>query len=444
MSQQTRPARCGHGWPRVIAAGILLAVPATGLHAATPQIRTSPRNTVPACVTPDRLMAFLKQRNRRLSPRFERIADDYRRHGETWNVRWDYAFFQMALETNFLTYRRGNGAWGDVNPKQNNFAGLGTTGGGVPGDSYPDVSTGVLAQIQHLVVYSGQRLANPVGHRTRLKQDAILASTAQFKGQTTFADLARRWAADKRYGQSIEWVASRYRKIYCTGRRADAASREPRQAARLGGPASLPRVDASSPVRTVWSRNNPQLALNAQAPAARPRGMVDAQPAPAPVLPQRATREGRPEQPTAVAATQNVVVPAPVDMQEPDKASTPRPQLKGPVAFTFGVALAATRDSEATVRHAAATDGRCRIMAASYGGTKTLLVRAHVQDEIRYTALTVLDGFESSMLQGYVKVHAPGGESLGSFDSKDAALAKARALCPGEKAASQTNRTRAG
>ena len=78
-------------------------------------------------------------------------------------MRWDYAFFQMAVETNFLTYRKGNGRWGDVNPKQNNFAGLGTTGGGVPGDSYPDVDTGVLAQIQHLVVYSGERIDDPVG-----------------------------------------------------------------------------------------------------------------------------------------------------------------------------------------------------------------------------------------------------------------------------------------
>ena len=445
MSQPTRQARCGRRWRRAIAVGILLAVPATGSRAETPQIRTSPNNTVPACVTPDRLMAFLKQRNRRLTPRFERIAHYYREHCETWNVRWDYAFFQMALETNFLTYRRGNGSWGDVDPKQNNFAGLGTTGGGVPGDSYPDVSTGVLAQIQHLVVYSGQRLANPVGHRTRLKQDAILASTARFNGKTTFADLARRWAADRHYGKSIEWVASSYRKIYCTGRWADVAPQvETQQIARLGGPAAPPRADAASPVRTVWSRNNPQLALNTQAPAARPRSQVDVQPRPAPVLPQRAAPARQPQRPTAVAATQNVVVPAPVEMQEPTETMEPRPRLKGPVAFTFGVALAATRDSGSNDRHAAAADGRCRILAASYGGTKTLLVRAQAQDEVRYTALTVLDGFESSMLQGYVKVHAPGGESLGTFESKDAALAKARALCPGEKASAQTGGNSAG
>src|SRR4029078_5891564 len=105
----------------------------------------------------------------------------------------------------------GNGGWGDVDPKQNNFAGLGTTGGGVPGDSYPDVNTGVLAQIQHLVVYSGERINEPVGARTKLKQDDILESMASKKGRTTFADLARRWAADRHYGASIEWVANNYR-----------------------------------------------------------------------------------------------------------------------------------------------------------------------------------------------------------------------------------------
>ena len=35
-----------------------------------------------------------------------------------------------------------------------NFAGIGTTGGGVPGNSYPDVRTGVRAQIQHLKAYA--------------------------------------------------------------------------------------------------------------------------------------------------------------------------------------------------------------------------------------------------------------------------------------------------
>jgi hypothetical protein len=80
----------------------------------------------------------------------------------------------MLLETNYLSYKTGSGRWGDVDPKQNNFAGIGTTGGGVPGDSFPDVSSGVLAQMQHLVAYSGERVSNPLARRTREKQDEII------------------------------------------------------------------------------------------------------------------------------------------------------------------------------------------------------------------------------------------------------------------------------
>ena len=51
-------------------------------------------------------------------------------------------------ETGFLQFG------GDVSIEQFNFAGIGTTGGGVPGNSYPDVRTGVRAQIQHLKAYA--------------------------------------------------------------------------------------------------------------------------------------------------------------------------------------------------------------------------------------------------------------------------------------------------
>ena len=184
-------------------------------------IRLSASNNVPACVTPARLDQFLVTQLRRkgyqLRPQFRGIAHWYAKHGEAERVRWDYAFYQMLIETNFLSYRRGNGRWGDVDPKQNNFAGLGTTGGGVPGDSYPDVSTGVLAQIQHLVVYSGERRAAPVGHRTRLKQDVILALSKPIaaKRAVTFQDLSGRWAVDKKYGRSIETIARLFRKRHC-------------------------------------------------------------------------------------------------------------------------------------------------------------------------------------------------------------------------------------
>ena len=63
-------------------------------------------------------------------------------------VRGEVVFEQAMLETGWLQYG------GDSGVSQYNFAGLGTTGGGVAGVSYPDVRTGIRAQVQHLKAYA--------------------------------------------------------------------------------------------------------------------------------------------------------------------------------------------------------------------------------------------------------------------------------------------------
>jgi hypothetical protein len=182
---------------------------------AAPPIRTDAANQVPACVTPERLMAFLAQRNARLDTRYQNIARFYKLYGEGWHVRWDFAFFQMAIETNFLKFRRGDGRRGDVSETQNNFAGIGATGNGVPGERFRDVATGVHAQIQHLVAYSGERLVQPIAKRTRENQTDIVAKSNRLGRPVTFGDLARRWAADRHYGKSIDFIAGLYSEQYC-------------------------------------------------------------------------------------------------------------------------------------------------------------------------------------------------------------------------------------
>jgi hypothetical protein len=91
-----------------------------------------------------------------------------------------------------------------------------------------------------------------------------------------------------------------------------------------------------------------------------------------------------------------------------------------------------------------AVGGGCRVLTASYGGKKALLVRAGEAPEASYTVLTVLEGFEKSMLDNYLKAHAPGGSSVGEFASKDAALAKAKELCPSAAGASNGEGASAG
>ncbi len=282
----------------VAAALATLLLASTALNAAPP-IRIGDNNRVPACVSPERLMAFLQDRNPNLDPKYRNIAKWYKQWGDTWRVRWDYAFFQMVIETNYLKYRRGDGRRGDVHEKQNNFAGIGATGGGVPGNRFPDVKTGVLAQIQHLVAYSGEKIVNPVAPRTELAQDSIVEQSRRLKRPVTYSDLARRWAADRKYGKTIDFVAEQFFTNYCTGP-ATVAGAEPVAPARvpegryakpaglggpkpqkLAGPETMPWVDgintaqdnsqdtapkpsekkrapekSGPPVRTLWSREN--------------------------------------------------------------------------------------------------------------------------------------------------------------------------------------------
>lgn len=78
----------------------------------------------------------------------ETFCQMYYDEAEAEGVRAEVAFAQTMKETGFLQYG------GDASIEQFNFAGLGTTGGGVPGSSYPDVRTGIRAQIQHLKAYA--------------------------------------------------------------------------------------------------------------------------------------------------------------------------------------------------------------------------------------------------------------------------------------------------
>jgi hypothetical protein len=192
------------GWPEQGAA----AKPARGPE--LPEIRVSATNSVPQCVTPDRLMRYLADRNPKLDPRYREIAALYQQHGEALGIRWDYAFFQMVLETNSLLFT------GDVKAKQNNFAGLGATGGGVPGESFANVSMGVLAQLQHLVAYSGQKVEAPVAVRTRENQKDIIEKSLTLRRPVRFSDLTNRWAADRTYALSMNVLASRFHETYCS------------------------------------------------------------------------------------------------------------------------------------------------------------------------------------------------------------------------------------
>lgn len=461
---------------------------------AAPAIRTSADNRVPACASPERLMAFLTSRNPQIAPRYLEIARWYKYWGEAWRVRWDYAFFQMIIETNALKFRRPDGERGDVHEKQNNFAGIGATGGGVPGDRFPDIETGVHAQIQHLVAYSGERLVAPIAPRTEQQQDNIIKQSMRLQRAVTFGDLARRWAADRAYSRTIDAVAEQFNSGFCTTVASVAPIRNaphPQPAvrkplatfapppyrlggpkpAKLAGPEALPWADPdvmareygdntdtpivrendgtpakAAPVRTLWSRGDkqsmPSPRVQETAPAQR-LGANATGSAMKPSVPPVAPREA--SSPAAAAAGDDAlphfkIAPDSPEASIPPNRSLPEPsRLGGPIPIAASQSAPPPSPPAASVRfkdvveipaQAAVTVPRdCSILAASYGGKKTLLVRAKINGTTQYTALTVLDGFEKSMFDIYSKSQTAGTEIIGEYASKDEALADARANC---------------
>lgn len=186
--------------------------------APLPPIKAGDGNDVPACVTPTRLTAFLKSRHGDLDSRLATIAQHYERHGRALGVRWDYAFFQMIVETNWLRFHQASGRPGLVSPTQNNFAGIGATGSGRSGEAFADVSTGVLAHLQHVSMYAGETVGSPVAIRTRLVQGwgEIPQWAHGLRRPVTFTDLTRKWSPhDRGYSDDIAAVAEQFFANHC-------------------------------------------------------------------------------------------------------------------------------------------------------------------------------------------------------------------------------------
>lgn len=88
------------------------------------------------------------------APDIESFCQIYYEEAEAEGVRAEVAFAQTMKETGWLQYG------GDAKIEQYNFAGLGTTGGGVEGNAFKNVRTGVRAQIQHLKAYATDDVLN--------------------------------------------------------------------------------------------------------------------------------------------------------------------------------------------------------------------------------------------------------------------------------------------
>ncbi|WP_251197742.1 N-acetylmuramoyl-L-alanine amidase [Anaerotardibacter muris] len=118
-------------------------------------------------------------------------------------VRAEVVWSQIMLETGWLRFG------GDVKIGQFNFAGIGATGGGEPGNSFPDVRTGIRAEVQHLKRYASTEPLNQA--KVDPRYDLIPVNA---RGKSKLVEwlgiptnpFGTGWAADANYGTKLTTI----------------------------------------------------------------------------------------------------------------------------------------------------------------------------------------------------------------------------------------------
>ncbi|MBM3710699.1 MAG: hypothetical protein FJW61_09795 [Actinobacteria bacterium] len=147
-------------------------------------------------VTVDQLVSVFIKRGSSKVDWARRLAPVYIQYGKLFNLRADIAWAQMIHETGFLEYT------GDVKPNQNNFCGLGATGGGVPGNSFATEELGVIAHYAHLAWYYYPNHVNEYCNSTY--DPRHFGSTHyNYNGDTSIGFLNGRWAPGATYTGKI-------------------------------------------------------------------------------------------------------------------------------------------------------------------------------------------------------------------------------------------------
>jgi len=144
----------------------------------------------------------------------ETLADYYVLYGDRFGIRADIAWAQMIRETGW------GGYGGLVSPEQNNMAGIGATGPGVPGNSFATAELGVIAQYAHLAWYVfPAHVSDPYCVKVSQPADGPIttpgdprhfsqADGSAHKGTVrTVGDLSGTWAADPAYGSALRQLA---------------------------------------------------------------------------------------------------------------------------------------------------------------------------------------------------------------------------------------------
>jgi N-acetylmuramoyl-L-alanine amidase len=139
-----------------------------------------------------------------VKPNYASLAMIYVIEGITQGVRGDIAFCQSLVETGWFWK---NDTHFDVDPAQNNFGGLGATGGGVPGDSYPTPTIGIRSQLQSLALRCDVKIPinDVLGAYDRKVYDILTNYHHKY-----WRELAGTWAADKTYWTQIKSMMANF------------------------------------------------------------------------------------------------------------------------------------------------------------------------------------------------------------------------------------------
>ena len=152
-----------------------------------------------AVATQDQMVNFINKRNPapKLNCTVKQLVHLYYLEGGREGIRPDIALCQAIKET---------GTWGyggDVIPEQNNYCGLGTTGGGVKGEFFATPQLGARAHIQYLLSYTSKRM--PKVEVVDPRYELIKKFRPQIFGKLTkWTDLNGVWAVPgNHYGEDI-------------------------------------------------------------------------------------------------------------------------------------------------------------------------------------------------------------------------------------------------
>jgi|GEM_PF-1304965 len=145
----------------------------------------------------------------------ETLAKLYVVYGKRFGIRADMAWAQMIHETGYGQYG------GVVLPEQNNMAGIGATGPGVPGNSFATAELGVIAQYAHLAWYIyPDHMSDPYCVKVEQPADSPITTPGdprhfvQDDGSPhkanvrTVYDLSAKWAVGPDYGTNVQRKAA--------------------------------------------------------------------------------------------------------------------------------------------------------------------------------------------------------------------------------------------